>query len=107
MRTVVVRGATADRNLKGAVVVTVVAGRVPVLALVVVGLIPFRRERRAAATEPYVDRATWRMPPLYNLAPPEHSTARTIGLLVLRGYLLLVAVLVAFRFAQLIGGFGH
>jgi hypothetical protein len=37
----------------------------------------------------------------------EHSRARNIGLLVLRGYLLLVAVLVAFKFAQLIGGFGH
>jgi NRAMP (natural resistance-associated macrophage protein)-like metal ion transporter len=90
-----------------AVVVTAVAGAVLVLALVAVGLMLRRRERQAAATEPQLDRSTWRMPPLFNLAPPEHSRARNIGLLVLRGYLILVAVLVAVKFAQLVGGFGH
>jgi hypothetical protein len=89
-----------------AVVVTAVAGAVLVLALVAVGLMLRRRERQAAATEPQLDRSTWRMPPLFNLAPPEHSRARNIGLLVLRGYLLLVAVLVGLKFAQLIGGLG-
>ncbi len=67
----------------------------------------FRRERQAASTEPQLHRSTWRMPPLFNLEPPAHSMARNIGLLVLRGYLILVAVLVAFKFAQLIGKFGH
>ena len=90
-----------------AVVVTAVAGAVLVLALVAVGLVLRRRERQARATEQQVDRAIWRMPPLFSLAPPEHSRARNIGLLVLRGYLILVAVLVAVKFAQLIGGFGH
>src|SRR6202048_4442641 len=90
-----------------AVVVTAVAGAVLVLALVAVGLVLRRRERQARATEQQVDRAIWRMPPLFSLAPPEHSRARNIGLLVLRGYLILVAVLVGVKFAQLIGGFGH
>jgi NRAMP (natural resistance-associated macrophage protein)-like metal ion transporter len=90
-----------------AVVVTTAAGAVLLLALVAVGLIMLRRARQAAVTETQLDRSTWRMPPLFNLAPPDHSRARNIGLLVLRGYLLLVAVLVAFKFAELIGGFGH
>ena len=86
-----------------AVVVTAVAGAVLVLALVAVGLMLRRRERQATATEPQLDRSAWRMPPLFNLAPPEQSRARNLGLLVLRGYLILVAV----KFAQLVGGFGH
>ena len=90
-----------------AVLVTEVTAGVLVLALAAVGFILFRRERQAVSTEPQLDRATWRMPPLFNLEPPAHSMARNIGLLVLRGYLILVAVLVAFKFAQLIGQFGH
>ena len=90
-----------------AVVVTAVASAVLVLALVGVGLTLLRRERQEAATEPALDRSTWRMPPLFNLVLPEHSTARNLGLLVLRGYLILVAVLVAVKFVQLVGNFGH
>ncbi len=90
-----------------AAAVTAVASGVLVLALAVVGLILLRRERRAAAGAPQLDRSTWRMPPLFNLVPPEHSTARNIGLLVLRGYLILVGVLVAIKFLQLVGGLRH
>jgi hypothetical protein len=78
-----------------------------VVALFAVGVVLRRRERVAAATEPRVDASTWRMPPLYNLAPPAHSTARNVGLLVLRSYLILVAILVAVRFAQLVGVVGR
>ena len=90
-----------------AVAVTVATSGLLVLALVAVGFILLKQERQAAATRSQLDASLWQMPPLFNLAPPEHSTARNIGLLVLRGYLILVAVLVAVKFAQLVGGFGH
>jgi hypothetical protein len=90
-----------------AVAVTAVTSGVLAVTLIAVGFILFRRGRRATTTEAELDRSTWRMPPLFNLVPPEHSTARNIGLLVLRGYLILVAVLVAVKFGQLVSGFGH
>ena len=90
-----------------AVAVTVATSGVLVLALVAVGFILLRRERQAAATQPHLDASLWQMPPLFNLVPPEHSAARNIGLLVLRGYLILVAILVVVKFSQLVGGFGH
>ena len=88
-------------------IVTEVTAVVLVLSLGAVGFILFRRARQPASAEPQLDRSTWQMPPLFNLEPPAHSMARNIGLLVLRGYLILVAVLVAVKFAQLIGNFGH
>jgi hypothetical protein len=39
------------------------------------------------------------------VSPPKEVSPWT--LLLLRGYLILVAVLVAMKFAQLVGGFGH
>jgi NRAMP (natural resistance-associated macrophage protein)-like metal ion transporter len=90
-----------------AVRVSEVASVALVVALIVVAVILLRRERRASASEPVVDRSTWRMPPLYNLTPPTRSRARTIGLLVLRAYLLLVAILVAVKFVQLVGVVGR
>jgi Mn2+/Fe2+ NRAMP family transporter len=46
-------------------------------------------------------RATWRMPPLVQLAPAQLTTATATWMLVLRGYLLLAVGLVAFRIVQL------
>jgi NRAMP (natural resistance-associated macrophage protein)-like metal ion transporter len=51
------------------------------------------------ATEP--DRATWRMPPLALLTRPPLSRGRRLGLTVLRGYLVIAAVLVVIRVVQL------
>ena len=49
--------------------------------------------------------ATWTMPRLETLPPPERSRARTAGLVVLRAYLVVAAVLVAARVAKaIIGG---
>ena len=62
------------------------------------------RRRHPAAPLPPVDRsqrATWRMPPLTLLTRPELSTARRIGLTVLRTYLLVAMILVIVRVVQL------
>jgi hypothetical protein len=74
------------------------------LGLLVTGVLLLRRACRTAQTEPRLPRATWRMPPLDQLPRPVSTTGRTIGLLVLRGYLILAAVLVAIKFVQLATG---
>jgi|GEM_PF-6687304 len=78
-----------------------------VVALIATAVLLMQRERRAALSAPRLDRASWRMPPLAELPKPARTRARDIGLLVLRGYLLLTAVLVAVRFVQLAFGHGH
>ena len=44
----------------------------------------------------------WTMPPIETLPPPARSPARTIALVVLRGYLLLAAAAVLIKVMQLI-----
>jgi Natural resistance-associated macrophage protein-like len=48
-----------------------------------------------------LDRTSWRMPPLAELRPPHLSPARKLALLGLRTYLLVAALLVAIKIAQL------
>ncbi|WP_040698974.1 NRAMP family divalent metal transporter [Nocardia vinacea] len=50
------------------------------------------------------DRDTWRTPALETLRRPQFSTARTVGMLALRGYLLLAVTLVCVKIVQSIGG---
>ncbi|MFE2999564.1 NRAMP family divalent metal transporter [Nocardia sp. NPDC059246] len=50
------------------------------------------------------DRDTWRTPALDTLARPAFSTARTVGMFALRGYLLLAVILVGVKIFQSIGG---
>lgn len=50
------------------------------------------------------DRSTWTMPRIESLPPPVPSRARTVGLIVLRAYLLLAAAAVI---AKVIGLMGH
>ena len=52
------------------------------------------------------ERATWTMPPLETLARPGASRARTIGLVVLRGYLLIAVALLAVKAVELAVGGG-
>ena len=75
-----------------------------VVGLGVAGILLLLRARRAAPTEQAPARATWRMPPLDELPKPVATTGRTIGLLVLRAYLLIAVVLVAVKFVQLATG---
>ncbi|WP_329408730.1 hypothetical protein OG563_40910 [Nocardia vinacea] len=50
------------------------------------------------------DHDTWRTPALETLQRPQFSTARMVGMLALRGYLLLAVILVCVKIAQSIGG---
>ncbi|WP_163758709.1 Nramp family divalent metal transporter [Mycobacterium botniense] len=61
-------------------------------------LIPHRFSRGTAAT----DRATWRMPPLILLEPVTWSLGTRLGMLALRGYLIVGAILLGVK-AVLIG----
>ena len=90
-----------------AVLLTEVLAVALVVALVAIGVLLSRRERLAAEIQPKVDRSGWRMPLLAQLEAPPGTMARNIGLLVLRGYLIVAAVLVVARFVQLLLGAGH
>jgi len=78
--------------------------------LAIVGGITYAIFRRIRPGPPSVpidrsDRLNWRMPPLALLTRPELSGPRRIGLAVLRGYLLIAAILVVVRVVQLaLGG---
>ena len=66
-----------------------------------------RRRPTAAGPEPVahaiagVDRTTWRMPPLTLLQPVTWSTGTRLGMLALRGYLIIGAVLLVVKAIQL------
>ncbi|MHB1576657.1 MAG: NRAMP family divalent metal transporter [Candidatus Dormibacteria bacterium] len=55
-------------------------------------------ERELAVTG---DRRVWRMPPLNQLRPPRWSLGQRIGMIVLRGYLVLAVVMLAVKIGQL------
>jgi hypothetical protein len=52
------------------------------------------------------DRRTWTMPPIESLRPPARSAWRTLGLVVLRCYLLAAIIVLAVRAIQLTLGAG-
>ncbi|GAC1594535.1 MAG: hypothetical protein NVS3B21_16600 [Acidimicrobiales bacterium] len=47
-----------------------------------------------------LDRDTWRMAPLDQLAPPSRTQLRMISLYALRGYLLVAVALITFKIAS-------
>jgi Mn2+/Fe2+ NRAMP family transporter len=63
------------------------------------------RARPAPAPAP-ADRRTWTMPPIESLRPPARSPWRTLGLVVLRCYLLAAIIALAVRAIQLALGAG-
>jgi len=63
------------------------------------------RARPAPAPGP-ADRRTWTMPPIESLRPPARSAWRTLGLVVLRCYLLAAVIILAVRAIQLALGSG-
>ena len=83
--------------------VAVAAGTLTVLLLFGFGGFAALQFRSAAAPRfvgtPW-ERATWSMPPLEMLRPAVASRERTLGLVILRVYLLSAAALVAFRLIQ-------
>jgi len=85
--------------------VALIAGIALAVGLLVVGLFS-ARNRRAAVMVPAAtqDRETWRMPPLAELTTPAWSTARKVGMLTLRGYLVIATVLLVVKVVQLVQG---
>jgi len=63
-----------------------------------------RRTRGYAKARPRGDRMTWRMPPLATLARPVWSPTTRMGMIVLRGYLLLAGLLMVVKVARLATG---
>jgi len=83
---------------------------IAVLAAAAVGLLRWLHRRRGASPSPptpVVDGAEkmqWRMPPLALLEPVTWSAGTKLGMLALRGYLVIGAVLLVVRAVQLGGG---
>jgi len=69
------------------------------------GLLALRRRGPRLPTRPgpNPERATWRMPPLELLPRPVWSAARRVGMLALRGYLLVAVLLLVVKVVQLAG----
>jgi hypothetical protein len=59
------------------------------------------RGRNAPAPSGTADRLTWTMPPIESLRPPARSAWRTLGLVVLRSYLLAAVIFLAVRALQI------
>jgi len=77
---------------------TAVLAAILVVGLLAIGLLFLRRPAStptAAVAE--ADRLTWRMPPLGALPKPAWSTVQTAGMVTLRVYLLVAAVLLAVK----------
>ena len=83
--------------------VTVSLALLVALGLGTLGLLELRptRHRRDPLAGLALDRDTWRMPPLAELARPEWSTGRKAGMLALRAYLVVAVVLLAVKVIQL------
>jgi len=77
--------------------------------LLLMGLLQLLHRRRSgvsarASVTPTLDRMTWRMPPLASLSKPVWSTVRKVGMLTLRGYLVIALMLVVVKVIQLATG---
>ncbi|MEE6170332.1 manganese transporter, partial [Mycolicibacterium sp. 120322] len=85
------------------------AAGIVVLAAFAVGTLKWLQRRRptAPAPPPAVDgpeKMRWRMPPLALLEPVTWSAGTKLGMLALRGYLVVGAVLLIVKAVQLGGG---
>lgn len=97
-------------DLSGDSIILILAGGGIVGLLIAIGMWALRiykaAERRDAETEPskiYAakDAVNWRMPPLDKLKPPQLSVSTRVWLGVLRGYLVIAMVMVAYKVVQL------
>jgi NRAMP (natural resistance-associated macrophage protein)-like metal ion transporter len=76
------------------------------LGLLIMGTLAWRRgpaDRSVRAPEP--DRLTWRMPPLPELPRPVWSATTRAGMIILRGYLIVAALLMVVKVVEL--ALGH
>jgi hypothetical protein len=74
--------------------------------LLVVGALALRRRRPGPirVVEPAQDKNTWRMPPLQALPKPVWSMTTKVGMITLRGYLVVAALLLVVKVVQLASG---
>jgi Mn2+/Fe2+ NRAMP family transporter len=105
-------------GLSGLLTVTTVVPRLPLtpavtslavaVAVLAAGatLIAIRARPAPAPASGPADRRTWTMPPLESLRPPAPSAWRTLGLIVLRWYLLAAIIVLTVRAIQLALGAG-
>jgi Mn2+/Fe2+ NRAMP family transporter len=71
-----------------------ILGAILLVSLILVGLLQLRRRRGAPAVPTSTaHRMTWRMPPLDQLPRPVWSSTRKIGMITLRGYLVIAVLL--------------
>jgi Mn2+/Fe2+ NRAMP family transporter len=85
---------------------TVILGGVLAAGLLAMGAARLRSRTTSESLAPApADRSTWRMPPLTSLPRPVWSTARTVGMLTMRLYLVVAVALMAVKIVQL--ALGH
>ena len=77
-----------------------------VIAVLAAGVTLIAIRARPAPPPSPADRRTWTMPPIESLRPPARSAWRTLGLVVLRCYLLAAIIVLAVRAIQLALGAG-
>jgi len=65
------------------------------------------REEHPRTTMTDAERMNWRMPPLALLKPVEWSSGTKMGVLLLRGYLIVAVLLLVVKAIQVGGGLGH
>ncbi|MDY7526321.1 MULTISPECIES: Nramp family divalent metal transporter [unclassified Cryobacterium] len=108
MLSIILTASVLFPDITGETILSILGGGSVLGILVGATALVLRRRRPAGdAVLPmeHSQRLRWRMPPLTLLARPELSTGRTIGLGVLRAYLILAMVLVVVRVIQL--ALGH
>ncbi len=78
-----------------------VTGLVAAITVLAAGATLIAVRARPAPSPPPADRRTWTMPPIESLRPPARSAWRTLGLVVLRCYLLAAIIVLAARAIQI------
>lgn len=83
-----------------------VLGRILIISLMGIGTVQFLRRvhKEPELIEGRLDRWTWRMPPLTNLPKAMPSKATAIGMLMLRGYLVIAVIMLIVKAVQLVVG---
>jgi Mn2+/Fe2+ NRAMP family transporter len=105
MLSVILTASVFFPNISGTHILAVLIGGSVLTLLVTIAVRVFehrRSARHAGAQLPAFDRATWRMPPVSELAPAQLTLLNRIWLIVLRAYLLIAAGLVLVRIGQLV-----
>jgi hypothetical protein len=77
-----------------------------IIGLLITGLLYNSQKRKTNVkvveeTKPTMDRRFWRMPPLNELQKPVWSKTRKLGMILLRGYLLIAVILIIVKVVQL------